>query len=565
MGGEIVGRLGGGGLARLRESWRRQERSLNERVSKSRVGRYFKLEARKSCFTRELRAGTATFLTMAYIISVNATLLADSGGTCSVSDCSTAMHLGNNASAASTPHHHHRHQQPAPDCKFKPNVGYQNCLAKTKSDLIVATALSSMIACFAMGLLANLPFALAPGMGVNAYFTYNLVGFHGSGPMSYQTALAIVFVEGCIFLVISALGLRAKLARLIPNPVRLACSAGIGLFIAFVGLQPHQGIGLVGPSSSTLLTLTACSHTNPLTGECQGGKMQSPTFWLGAVGFLITCYGLMKEINGSMIYGILFVTLISWIRGTSVTYFPDTPLDNANYEYFKKVVDFHRIKTTAGAFSFREFNRGNVWVALVTLLYVDVLATTGILYSVAQVGEFVDDENGGFEGEYLAYVVDASSTIVGSALGTSTMATYVESSAGIREGGRTGLTALTVGFYFLLSLFFTPLLASVPPWAIGPSLVMVGVMMMRVTKDIEWMKVKEGAPAFVTMLLMPLTYSISNGVIAGIGLYLALSLYDYIQSSMRWLVKMMNRVLVGGVQNQVSATTANADPTAELL
>lgn len=531
---------------------------MNDAVSKSKVGRYFKLEARKSCFTREVRAATATFLTMVYIISVNATILADSGGTCSISDCTPTLHLAN----VSTSHHSHTYNnKPGPECKFKPNAGYQKCLSKTRSDLIVATALSSMIGCFAMGLLANLPLALAPGMGVNAYFAYNLVGFHGSGPISYQTALAVVLVEGCVFLVIAALGLRAKLARFIPRPVRLACAAGIGLFIAFVGLQAHQGVGLVGPNSSTLLTLTACTRTNPLTGDCVEGKMQSPTFWLGAVGFLIMCYGLMKEIKGSMIYGILFVTLISWIRGTGVTYFPNTPLGDTNYSYFKKVVDFHRIKTTAGTISFNDFNRSEVWVALVTLLYVDVLATTGTLYSMAELGGFID-ENGGFEGEYLAYMVDASSTIVGSALGTSPIATYVESSAGIREGGQTGLTALIVGFYFFLSMFFTPLLASVPPWAIGPSLVMVGVMMMRVAKDIDWGNIKEGVPAFITMLLMPLTYSISYGIIGGIGLYLALSLYDYIMGSMKWLIKM--RKLMTGVQNQVSAA-ASADPTAEFV
>ncbi|XP_059657284.1 adenine/guanine permease AZG2 [Cornus florida] len=533
MAGELCARMGTGLCTRPGKLWKKMEGSLNEAVSKSLVGKYFKLEARKSCFTRELRAGTATFLTMAYIITVNATILADSGGTCSVSDCSVPA----NQTAA------------GPDCMLKPNAGYQNCLSKIKSDLIVATALSSMIGSFAMGILANLPLALAPGMGPNAYLAYNLVGFHGSGPMSYQTALAVVLVEGCAFLAIAVFGLRAKLARLIPNSVRLACAAGIGLFIAFVGLQAHQGLGLVGPDPATLVTVTACASTDPVTGECHGRKMESPTFWLGSVGFLIMSYGLMKEIKGSMIYGMVFVTLISWIRGTAVTSFPNTPLGDTNYKYFKKVVDFHKIKSTAGAISFTNFNRSEVWVALVTLLYVDVLATTGTLYTMAEIGGFVNDQ-GGFEGEYVAYMVDASSTVVGSALGVSPIATYIESTAGIREGGRTGLTAVIVGAYFFLSLFFTPLLTSVPPWAIGPSLVMVGVMMMKVVKDIEWSNMKEAVPGFVTMLLMPLTYSISNGIIGGIGLYIALGLCDYVVG---WLIKMKKMV---GKQNQVSATAA---------
>ncbi|PQP92051.1 hypothetical protein Pyn_01288 [Prunus yedoensis var. nudiflora] len=238
--------------------------------------------------------------------------------------------------------------------------------------------------------------------------------------------------------------------------------------------------------------------------------MHSPKFWLGSAGFLITCYGLIKEIKGSMIYGIVFVTLISWFRGTHVTVFPNTPVGDTSYNYFKKVVDFHKIQSTAGAFSFSNFNRSEVWVALATLLYVDVLATTGTLYTMAEMGGFVNDE-GGFEGEYLAYLVDAGSTIVASALG-------------------------------------------VPPWAIGPSLVMVGVMMMKVVKDINWGNMKEAVPAFITMLLMPLTYSIAYGIIGGIGLYLALNLYDYLVVLLKWLAKM--RRMVVKEHNQVSATAA---------
>ncbi|CAN6585496.1 unnamed protein product [Malus baccata var. baccata] len=545
MGRELCAAMGNGGVfKKIGKSWSKLEKRLNDGVSKSKVGNYFKLEARNSCFTKELRAGLATFLTMAYIISVNATILADSGGMCSIADCSTTAN-----------------QTVTPDCMILPNEGYQNCLAKTKSDLIVGTILSAMIGSIAMGVLANLPLGLAPGMGPNAYLAYNLVGFHGSGKLSYQTALAVVLLEGIAFLAIAAFGLREKLARLIPHPVRLACAAGIGLFIAFVGLQIHQGVGLVGPDPSTLVTITACSNTNPATGECLGGKMHSPKFWLGAVGFIITCYGLMKEIKGSMIYGIVFVTFISWFRGTSVTVFPNTQIGDTDFHYFKKVVDFHKIQSTAGAISFTNFNRSEVWVALVTLLYVDVLATTGTLYTMAEMGGFLNDE-GGFEGEYSAYLVDAGSTVVGAALGVTPIATYIESSAGLREDGRTGLTAVTIGLCFFVSLFFVPLLSSVPPWAIGPSLVMVGVMMMKVVKDINWGKMKEAAPAFMTMVLMPLTYSIANGIIGGIGLYIALNLYDYVAIVIKWLIKMKR--MVGREQNQVSAT-APADSAIEVI
>ncbi|XP_009775870.1 adenine/guanine permease AZG2-like [Nicotiana tabacum] len=527
-----------GSFTKLRKSLTKMEMRVNEAISKSKIGKYFKLEARKSSFTKEFRAGTATFLTMAYIITVNASVLSDSGGTCSVSDCTFPANQ----------------TRATPECMLKPNEGYEKCVSKMRSDLIVATALASMIGSFAMGFLANLPLGLAPGMGPNAYLAYNLVGFHGSGKMSYQTVMAIFLVEGCAFLAIAVFGLRGRIARFIPQPVRLACAAGIGLFIAFVGLQAHQGVSLVGPDPSTLLTLTACSSTNPVTGECTGGKMQSPTFWLSSVGFIIMCYGLMKEIKGSMIYGILFVTLVSWIRNTAVTIFPNTTSGNSSYEYFKKVVDFHKIESTAGAINFSHFNNGEVWVALLTLLYIDVLATTGTLYTMAEIGGFVNEE-GEFEGEYIAYMVDAGSTIVASTLGVSPIATFVESSAGIKEGGRTGLTAIIVGFYFLLSLFFTPLIASVPPWAIGPSLVMVGVLMMKVVKDIDWNNIKHAVPAFVTMVLMPLTYSISNGIIGGIGVYIALSLYDSMDCWVKWLMRM--RKMVVKEQNQVSAATTD--------
>ncbi|KAI3896262.1 hypothetical protein MKX03_032760 [Papaver bracteatum] len=534
MGGEVCSRLGTGFCSRFGESWKRKKKNWNETASKSKVGKYFKLEARKTCFTREICAGTATFLTMAYIITVNATKLADSGRTCSIQDC-TPPSIASNATNNII-----NDQKPIPDCKFKPNIGYQNCLTKTKSDLIVATVLTSLFGCVGMGVFANLSLAVAPGMGFNAYFAYNLVGLHGSGPMTYQTALAVVLVEGCAFLSIALIGYRAKLARLIPRAVRVASAAGIGLFIAFSGLQTQQGVGIVGPSSSTMLTLATCSRINPVTDACEGGILRSPTFWLGATGLLII-----------MIYGIVFVTLVSWIRGTTVTFFPDTQIGDTKYDYFKRVVDFQGIQTTAGAISFSEFNRSEVWIALVTILYVDVLATTGTLFSLAEVGGFVD-EKGRFEGEYIAYIVDAIATIIGYALGTSPTAVYVEST----EGGRTGITTIVVGFYFLLSLCFIPLLASVPPWAIGPSLVMVGMMMMKMVKDIDWDNIKEGVPAFVTILLMPLTYSISNGIIGGIMIYVALNFYDYVVMSVKWLMGLMRKAM-GGVQNQVSATNTH--------
>lgn len=522
---------------------------LNSAVANSRVGKRFKLSERNSTFTTELRAGTATFLTMAYILAVNASILADSGGPCSVSDCvplcsDPSVPLSNCTGSTQ------RVVQPDVSCKFDPvNPGYASCLEKVRKDLIVATVASSLIGCVIMGAFANLPLALAPGMGTNAYFAYTVVGYHGSGNVPYKSALAAVFIEGLIFLFISAVGFRAKLAKLVPKPVRISSSAGIGLFLAFIGLQNNQGIGLVGYNPSTLVTLGGCpswSRTSvapvlttangtvsllpggTVSGDifCLRDRMESPTLWLGIVGFVIIAYCLVKNIKGAMIYGIVFVTAVSWFRHTKVTAFPDTVAGDAAHEYFKKVVDIHLIESTAGALSFKTIGKGYFWEALVTFLYVDILDTTGTLYSMARFAGFTD-ENGDFEGQYFAFMSDAMSIVVGSLLGTSPVTAFIESSTGIREGGRTGLTALTVAGYFFLAFFFTPLLASIPAWAVGPPLILVGVLMMRAVVEIEWDDMRQAIPAFVTLILMPLTYSIAYGLIGGIGTYIVLNIWDW--------------------------------------
>ncbi|KAK7317018.1 hypothetical protein RJT34_00896 [Clitoria ternatea] len=523
---------------------------LNHYIANTRLGKHFKLSHRNTTFTTELRAGTATFLTMAYILAVNASILADSGGTCSVSDCiplcSNPSIPLSSCNASSSLHI----IQPTESCKFDPvNPGYAACLDKTRKDLIVATVVSSLIGCFIMGIFANLPLGLAPGMGSNAYFAYTVVGFHGSGNVSYQSALAAVFIEGMFFLLVSAIGLRAKLAKLVPKPVRISSSAGIGLFLAFIGLQNNQGIGLIGYSPSTLVTLGACPSSSraslapvvtavngtisllpggTVSGDilCLHDRMESPTFWLGLVGFVIIAYCLVKNIKGAMIYGIVFVTVVSWFRNTRVTAFPNTDAGNSAHKYFKKVVDIHTIKTTAGALSFKSIGKGYFWEAVVTFLYVDILDTTGTLYSMARFAGFTD-EKGDFEGQYFAFMSDATSIVVGSLLGTSPVTAFIESSTGIREGGRTGITALTVAAYFFLAFFFTPLLASIPAWAVGPPLILVGVLMMRSVVEIDWEDMRQAIPAFVTLILMPLTYSIAYGLIGGIGTYIVLNIWDW--------------------------------------
>ncbi|KAI4306533.1 hypothetical protein L6164_029802 [Bauhinia variegata] len=504
---------------------------LNTYVANTRVGKYFKLSQRNSTFTTELRAGTATFLTMAYILAVNASILTDSGATCSVSDCvplcsDPSIPLSNCTGSSLSI------KQPDLSCKFDPvNPGYAACLERVRKDLIVATVASSLIGCVIMGALANLPLGLAPGMGTNAYFSYTVVGFHGSGTVSYQSALAAVFIEGLIFLLISAVGLRTKLAKLVPKPVRISSSAGIGYSpstLVTLGACPSSSRASLAPVITAANGTISLLPGGTVSGDilCLGDRMESPTFWLGVVGFVIIAYCLVKNIKGAMIYGIVFVTAVSWFRNTKVTAFPNTDSGNSAHEYFKKVVDIHTIKSTAGALSFKNIGKGTFWEALVTFLYVDILDTTGTLYSMARFAGF-SDQNGDFEGQYFAFMSDATSIVVGSLLGTSPVTAFIESSTGIREGGRTGITALTVAAYFFMAFFFTPLLASIPAWAVGPPLILVGVLMMRSVVEIEWSDMKQAIPAFVTLILMPLTYSIAYGLIGGIGTYIVLNLWDW--------------------------------------
>eukprot|EP00249_Psilotum_nudum_P008510 c21329_g1_i1 orf=164-1426(+) len=405
---------------------------LNMSMNRCLVGRYFKLEQRCTYFTQELRAGTATFLTMAYILAANGSILTDSGGPCTVEDCSKVCNVPSISAfgchGTSSDGTALQLQSPGSECKFPPvDAGYQACLEQIKMDLVVATAASSLIGCFIMGMFANMPLGLAPGMGMNAYFTYTVVGFHGSGTVPYRSALAAVFLEGIIFLLIAAFGVRLKLAKMVPKSVRIASMAGIGLFLCFIGLQSGEGVGLVGYNPSTLVTLAACPSMDraalaPVTTDngtavllpggtvsgnilCLRHRMQSATFWLGVVGFFLISYALVKGLKGAMIFGIVMITSLSWIRFGAVTYFPHTPQGNQSFNYFKKVMDVHRIQKTAGVLSFKDIANYEFWVALISFLYVDLLDTTGGLYTLANLAGMVDAK-GDFEGQYFAFMSD---------------------------------------------------------------------------------------------------------------------------------------------------------------
>ncbi|KAF9322734.1 xanthine/uracil permease [Linnemannia elongata] len=479
---------------------------MNHSVATSKFGKYFRLDgsgARReragSKFTTEVRAGLTTFVAMAYIISVNSLIVTDSGGTCVCTSTTDPVCLTDEA--------------------------YNKCLATLKLDMVTATA---AIACFStllMGLFANLPIGLAPGMGLNAYFAYTVVGFHGSNKIKYETAVAAVFIEGILFILLSLFGVRQWLARLIPQSIKIATGAGIGLYLCFIGLQSSAGIGLIGNDNATLVGLAGCAEKDK-DGLCLSPRMESPTTWIGLFGFVIISVCLLFRVKGAVLIGILVVSIMSWFRNTSFTYFPDTPTGDAKFEFFKKVVTFHPIQTTMAKMDFTLDNT-EIWIALITFLYVDIMDTTGTLYSMAKFGGYMY-KNGDFDGSTAAFLCDATSITVGAVFGVPPVTAFVESGAGITEGGRTGITSITTAFFFFISLFFAPIFASFPPWATGPALMVVGSMMVKSVRSINWDYVGDAIPAFLTIALMPLSYSIAYGLIAGIGSYAAINGIVYI-------------------------------------
>ncbi|KAL5119459.1 hypothetical protein ACEQ8H_002729 [Pleosporales sp. CAS-2024a] len=482
----------------------RHTAALNDRVAASFVGKYFHLhgsghpnEIQNARFTTELRAGLTTFFTMAYIIAVNASILTDSGATCVCND-------------------------PVDPTCMK-DEDYSLCLVQVNRDFITATAAISALASFLMGVMANLPVAVAPAMGLNAYLTYQIVGFHGTGPIEYRVAMTAVFVEGSIFVALSLLGIRQWLARVIPASIKVACGAGIGLFLTLIGLSYSAGIGAITGAKATPLDLGGCpaEFLDPDTGACLSHKATSPTMWLGfLVGGVLTALLMTYKIPGSMIIGIALVSLFSWPRDTSITFFPRNPVGDAQFDFFKKVVVFHPIKNTLVAQDWDLTKVGGHFVlAVFTMLYVDILDATGTLYSMARSAGVVDPDTGDFPRSTLAYTSDAISISIGSLFGCSPVTAFIESGSGIQEGGRTGLTAVTTGLLFFLSIFFAPIFASIPPWATGGALILVGCMMMRGILGINWNYPGDSIPAFVTLMFMPFSYSIAYGLIAGIMSY----------------------------------------------
>ncbi|KAF2206934.1 hypothetical protein CERZMDRAFT_52198 [Cercospora zeae-maydis SCOH1-5] len=484
--------------------------NANAAVARTAVGKYFRLEGsghpmerKGTYFFTEIRAGLATFFAMAYIISVNSNIISQSGGTCRCDYANSADGV----------------------CDTDPT--YMLCVQEIRRDLVTGTAAIAALTSFCMGLFANMPIALAPGMGLNAYFTFNVVGYHGTGTIPYETALTAVFIEGLIFVALTVFGLRQWLARAIPHSIKMATGVGIGFYLTLIGLTYSAGIGLVVGAKSTPLELAGCVQSAfDEDGLCpSGAKMRNPTLWIGIFcGGLVTVFLMMFRVKGAIIAGILLVSVISWPRGTDVTYFPYTETGDSGFDFFKQVVTFRPIKNVLAVQDWSIGEHGGQFaVALVTFLYVDILDCTGTMYSMAQYCGAIDEKTQDFEGSAIAYLVDAWGVTIGSLFGSSPVTAYIESGAGISEGGGTGITAMITGLCFFISIFFAPIFASIPPWATGCTLVIVGSLMTKAATDINWRYIGDAIPAFLTIAIMPFTYSIAYGLIAGIISYIVLN------------------------------------------
>ena len=413
--------------------------------------KFFKLKERKTDVKTEVLAGITTFLTMAYILAVNPGILSDTG--------------------------------------------------MDFSKVFAATAIASAIATLVMALLANLPFALAPGMGLNAFMAYTVVLGMGH---SWQFALTAVFVEGIIFLILTAVNIREAIVNSIPANVKRAIGVGIGLFIAFIGMQ-NAGIIIGGP---TLVGL------NPgwFTGSAG----------VAMIGLIITGILLAFKVKGALLIGIIATTIIGIPFGITKyaggSYVPPAP-------YFFP-------------FEFSNILSIDFVVIVFTFLFVDIFDTVGTLIGCATKADMIQ-EDGSIPNCKEALFADAVGTTVGAVLGTSTVTTFVESSSGVVEGGRTGLTALTVAILFALSLFLAPLFGSIPSAATSPALIIVGVMMMTPVKDIEWDDMTEAIPSFLTIIFMVVAYSIADGIMFGILSFVLLKLFTKKSkdvSVMTWVV-----------------------------
>ena len=402
------------------------------------IQKLFGFDASTMTLRKEVIGGITTFLTMAYILAVNPSILS-----------ATGMDAG---------------------------------------AVFTTTCISAVVGTLVMALYAKLPFALAPGMGLNAFFAFTVVLTMG---YSWQFALTAVLIEGLIFILLTVTGLRKHIVNAIPLVMRRAISPGIGLFIAFVGLK---SAGIVTSSESTFITL---------------GDMHEPGVLLGLFGILLTSALLVRKVTGSLLIGILVTTIIG------------IPLGITNYDGIISTPP--SIEPIFWQFEWHNVFTVDMVVVVLTFLFIDMFDTIGTLIGVSNRAGMVDDD-GNVKNLNQAFMADAIGTTVGAMLGTSTVTTYVESASGVNVGGRSGLTSFTAAVCFAVALLFAPLFLAIPAQATAAALVLVGVMMMLAVRKVDFSDYVTGIPCFVCIVLMPLTYSISDGILLGVISYVLIHL-----------------------------------------
>lgn len=428
------------------------------------IEKLFHLKDNKTDVKTEILAGITTFMTMAYILAVNPSILSEAG-------------MDNGA-------------------------------------VFTATALAACFATLLMAGLANYPFVLAPGMGLNAYFAYTVV--LGMG-FTWQMALAAVFVEGIIFILLSLTNVREAIFNSIPMSLKHAVSVGIGLFIAFIGLQNAK---MVTGSGATLVTVFS------LKGSIEAGTFSSLgiTVILAFVGILITAILLVKNVKGNILWGILSTWILGIILQLVGVYVP-----NAELGFFSLLPDFSKgihIPSMAPTFMHMDFSRIlsiDFVIIMLAFLFVDLFDTLGTLIGVASKADMLD-KDGKLPRIKGALLADAVGTSAGAIFGTSTTTTFVESASGVAEGGRTGLTAFTAAVLFGLSLFLSPIFLAIPSFATAPALIIVGFLMLSSVVKIDFNDFTEAIPAFICIIAMPFMYSISEGIALGTISYVVINL-----------------------------------------
>lgn len=428
--------------------------------------KFFKLKENNTNVRTEIIAGITTFMTMAYILAVNPNILSATG--------------------------------------------------MDKGAVFTATAIASFLGTLFMALFANYPFALAPGMGLNAYFAYTVVLQMG---YSWEVALAAVFVEGIIFILLSCINVREAIFNAIPISLKHAVSVGIGLFIAFLGLQ-NAKIVLGGSTLVSLFSLDGFRELNNGAGSFQDVGI---TVLLAIIGVLITGIMVARGIKGNILWGILITWALGIICQAAGFYVP-----NPEIGFYSLLPDFSgglsvpSILPVFGHLSFKGIPFLEMAVIVFAFLFVDLFDTLGTLIGVSSKAGMLD-KDGRLPRIKGALLADAAATTVGSVLGTSTVTTFVESASGVTEGGRTGLTALTTAILFGLSLLLSPIFLAIPSFATAPALIIVGFYMLGNVSLIDFQDVGEGLPAFICIAAMPFFYSISEGIAMGVISYVVIN------------------------------------------